>query len=179
MIATGIVVLVYTAFGGYKAVEVTQTAQMAVIFIGLIAAWLVLYQSIAPEMDLRGAWSIASAYGHDQVLDFSWNPSSRYTVWSGLAGGFFLAMAYFGTDQSQVGRYLSGKNLGEIRRGFLVTSLIKFPMQLFVISLGLLLMVQMMLLMLLVHWRQLMMQLLIFQFHQKLEFPFGLWQLVL
>ena len=143
VIATGVVVLAYTAFGGYKAVEVTQTAQMAVIFIGLIAAWLVLYRGISSEMDLRGAWSIASAYGHDQVLDFSWNPSSRYTVWSGLAGGFFLAMAYFGTDQSQVGRYLSGKNLGEIRRGFLVTSLIKFPMQLFVLSLGLLLLVQM------------------------------------
>jgi SSS family transporter len=143
VIATGIVVLAYTAFGGFKAVEVTQTAQMAVIFIGLIAAWMVLYRGISSEMDLRGAWSIASAYGHDQVFDFSWNPSSRYTVWSGLAGGFFLAMAYFGTDQSQVGRYLSGKNLGEIRRGFLVTSLIKFPMQLFVLSLGLLLLVQM------------------------------------
>jgi hypothetical protein len=116
---------------------------MAVILVGLVAAWWVLYQGIPAEVGLGGAWSIASAYGHDQILDWSWNPASRYTVWSGLAGGFFLAMAYFGTDQSQVGRYLSGKSLGEIRRGFLVTGLIKVPMQLFILSLGLLLLVRM------------------------------------
>lgn len=143
VVATGLVVVAYTAFGGYKAVEVTQTAQMAVIMIGLVAAWVVLYQGIPDEMGLKGAWSIASAYGHDQVLDWSWNPASRYTVWSGIAGGFFLAMAYFGTDQSQVGRYLSGKSLTEIRRGFLVTGLVKVPMQLFILSLGLLLLVRM------------------------------------
>jgi len=143
VVATGLVVIAYTAFGGYRAVEVTQTAQMAVILIGLVAAWWVLYRGIPTEMGLSGAWSIASAYGHDQVLDWSWNPGSRYTVWSGLAGGFFLAMAYFGTDQSQVGRYLSGKSLGEIRRGFLVTGLVKVPMQLFILSLGLLLLVRM------------------------------------
>ncbi len=143
VVAIGLVVVAYTAFGGYKAVEVTQTAQMAVIMVGLVAAWLVLYQGIPTEMGLKGAWSIASAYGHDQVLDWSWNPESRYTVWSGIAGGFFLAMAYFGTDQSQVGRYLSGKSLTEIRRGFLVTGLVKVPMQLFILSLGLLLLVRM------------------------------------
>lgn len=143
VVAIGLVVVAYTAFGGYKAVEVTQTAQMAVIMVGLVAAWLVLYQGIPTEMGLKGAWSIASAYGHDQVLDWSWNPASRYTVWSGIAGGFFLAMAYFGTDQSQVGRYLSGKSLTEIRRGFLVTGLVKVPMQLLILSLGLLLLVRM------------------------------------
>ncbi|MEY4650465.1 MAG: hypothetical protein RJA06_538 [Bacteroidota bacterium] len=143
VVAIGLVVVAYTAFGGYKAVEVTQTAQMAVILVGLVAAWWVLYRGIPSEMGLRGAWSVAATYGHDQVLDWSWNPASRYTVWSGLAGGFFLAMAYFGTDQSQVGRYLSGKSLAEIRRGFLVTGLIKVPMQLFILSLGLLLLVRM------------------------------------
>jgi SSS family solute:Na+ symporter len=143
VLVIGAVVIVYTAFGGYKAVEVTQTAQMTVILLGLVAAFIVLLQGLPEGFGWSDVWSLNQAYGHTQILDFEWNPASRYTVWSGLAGGFFLAMAYFGTDQSQVGRYLGGKSLTEIRRGFLFTGLIKFPMQLFILSLGLLLLARM------------------------------------
>ncbi len=80
-----------------------------------------------------------AVYDRTQILDWSLDPANRYTVWSGLAGGFFLAMSYFGTDQSQVGRYLGGKSLREIRIGLTFTSLIKIPMQLFILGLGLLL----------------------------------------
>jgi Na+/proline symporter len=143
VVVIGVVVIAYTTFGGYKAVEVTQTAQMSVILLGLIAAFVILLRGLPEGFGWSDVWALNSAYGHTQILDFEWNPASRYTVWSGLAGGLFLAMAYFGTDQSQVGRYLSGKSLAEVRRGFLFTGLIKFPMQLFILSLGLLLLARM------------------------------------
>ena len=139
ILLTGAVVVFYTVFGGYKAVGVTQTAQMTVIFGGLFAAAYFLLDSLPTGVGLSESWNLMSVYDRTQILDWSLDPANRYTVWSGLAGGFFLAMSYFGTDQSQVGRYLGGKSLREIRIGLTFTSLIKIPMQLFILGLGLLL----------------------------------------
>ena len=139
ILLTGAVVVFYTVFGGYKAVGVTQTAQMTVIFGGLFAAAYFLLDSLPSGVGLSESWDLMAVYDRTQILDWSLDPANRYTVWSGLAGGFFLAMSYFGTDQSQVGRYLGGKSLREIRIGLTFTSLIKIPMQLFILGLGLLL----------------------------------------
>ena len=135
----GAVVVAYTVFGGYKAVGVTQTAQMAVVFGGLFVAAYYLTDHLPQGVGLRESWDLMGVYNRTQVLDWSFDPANRYTVWSGLAGGFFLALSYFGTDQSQVGRYLGGRSLKEIRIGLTFTSLIKIPMQLFILGLGLLL----------------------------------------
>jgi solute:Na+ symporter, SSS family len=139
ILVTGTVVVAYTVFGGYKAVGVTQTSQMVVIFSGLFAAAYFLVEELPNGVGLPEAWNLMGVYDRTQMLDWSLDPANRYTVWSGLAGGFFLAMSYFGTDQSQVGRYLGGKSLREIRVGMTFTGLIKIPMQLFILSLGLLL----------------------------------------
>ncbi len=139
IVLTGAVVVFYTVFGGYKAVGVTQTAQMTVIFSGLFAAAYFLVERMPEGVGLAESWDLMAVYERTKVLDWSIDPANRYTVWSGLAGGFFLAMSYFGTDQSQVGRYLGGKSLREIRIGMSMTGLIKIPMQLFILGLGLLL----------------------------------------
>ncbi|MGA0248443.1 MAG: sodium:solute symporter family transporter, partial [Schleiferiaceae bacterium] len=112
---------------------------MTVIFGGLFAAAYFLLDSLPSGVGLSESWDLMAVYDRTQILDWSLDPANRYTVWSGLAGGFFLAMSYFGTDQSQVGRYLGGKSLREIRIGLTFTSLIKIPMQLFILGLGLLL----------------------------------------
>ncbi len=139
ILITGAVVIIYTVFGGYKAVGVTQSFQMLVVFCGLFASGFVLLYELPTNVGLTQSWALMDVYNRTQILDWSIDPSSRYTVWSGLAGGFFLAMAYFGTDQSQVGRYLGGKSMREIRIGMGFTALIKIPMQLFILGLGLLL----------------------------------------
>ena len=139
ILITGAVVIIYTVFGGYKAVGVTQSFQMLVVFCGLFASGFVLLYELPTNVGLTQSWALMDVYNRTQILDWSIDPSSRYTVWSGLAGGFFLAMAYFGTDQSQVGRYLGGRSMREIRIGMGFTALIKIPMQLFILGLGLLL----------------------------------------
>ena len=139
ILITGAIVILYTVFGGYKAVSLTQSFQMLVVFIGLFAAGFVLIQELPDTMSFSKSWDLMAVYDRTKILDWSFNPSNRYTVWSGLAGGFFLAMAYFGTDQSQVGRYLGGKSKREIRIGMSFTALIKIPMQLFILGLGLML----------------------------------------
>ena len=139
IIITGAIVILYTVFGGYKAVGVTQSFQMVVVFCGLFAAGFVLLNDLPENIGLSESWDLMEVYNRTQILDWSIDPSSRYTVWSGLAGGFFLAMAYFGTDQSQVGRYLGGRSMREIRIGLGFTAIIKIPMQLFILGLGLLL----------------------------------------
>lgn len=139
IIITGAIVILYTVFGGYKAVGVTQSFQMLVVFCGLFAAGFVLLNDLPENIGLSESWDLMAVYNRTQILDWSIDPSSRYTIWSGLAGGFFLAMAYFGTDQSQVGRYLGGRSMREIRIGLGFTAIIKIPMQLFILGLGLLL----------------------------------------
>jgi SSS family transporter len=129
-------VIVYTTFGGNAAVSRTQEFQMTIMLGGLILAFfLVLYQ--LPEgVGLPEAWQIAGITGKTQVVDWSFSWHDRYNVWSGVLGATFLFLSYFGTDQSQVGRYLSGKSLRESRFGLLFNGFVKIPMQLLVLSVG-------------------------------------------
>jgi Na+/proline symporter len=129
-------VIIYTVSGGTKAVTVTQKQQMFVIFAGMLAALFVVIDLIPKEVSFIDAIDIAGATGRMQVLDFSFDLDNRYTVWSGLIGGTFLALSYFGTDQSQVQRYLSGKSIKEMQMGLLFNGLLKVPMQFFILLVG-------------------------------------------
>jgi SSS family transporter len=135
-IIIGVLVIIYTVSGGTKAVTVTQKQQMFVIFAGMLAALFVVIDLIPKEVSFIDAIDIAGATGRMQVLDFSFDLDNRYTVWSGLIGGTFLALSYFGTDQSQVQRYLSGKSIKEMQMGLLFNGLLKVPMQFFILLVG-------------------------------------------
>ncbi|MFD1614039.1 sodium:solute symporter [Gelatiniphilus marinus] len=135
-IAIGILVIIYTVSGGTKAVMVTQKHQMFVIFAGMFAALFIILNLIPEQVSFTKALDIAAASGRMEILDFSFDLENRYTVWSGLIGGAFLALAYFGTDQSQVQRYLSGKSMKEMQMGLIFNGLLKVPMQFFILLVG-------------------------------------------
>ena len=137
-ISIGILVIIYTVSGGTKAVSYTQKYQMAVIFGGLIITFFIIINSFPENVSLFQAVEIASIGDKMKVLDFSFDLENRYTVWSGLIGGTFLALSYFGTDQSQVQRYLSGKSLKEMQLGMIFNGVLKIPMQFFILFLGIL-----------------------------------------
>ncbi len=137
-IIIGILVIVYTVTGGTKAVNVTQKQQMFIIFIGLIITFYIILHQLPEQLDFNNVLQIAGANGKMNILDFSYNPETRYTFWSGITGGFFLMLAYFGTDQSQVGRYLSGKSIKESQMGLIMNGLLKVPMQFFILLTGVL-----------------------------------------
>ena len=132
----GVLVIIYTVSGGTKAVSITQKQQMAIIFIGMFTAFFIILSYLPEEINFSNALSIAGANDKMQILDFSFDFENRYTVWSGLIGGTFLALSYFGTDQSQVQRYLSGKSLKESQLGLLFNGLLKVPMQFFILLVG-------------------------------------------
>lgn len=135
-IAIGILVIIYTVSGGTKAVMVTQKQQMFVIFSGMLAALFIILDLIPDEVSFTNALDIAGASGRMEILDFSFDLENRYNVWSGLIGGTFLALSYFGTDQSQVQRYLSGKSMKEMQMGLIFNGLLKVPMQFFILLVG-------------------------------------------
>lgn len=135
-IIIGVLVIIYTVSGGTKAVTVTQKQQMFVIFAGMLTALFVIIDLIPKEVSFKDAIDIAGATGRMQVLDFSFDLENRYTVWTGLIGGTFLMLSYFGTDQSQVQRYLSGKSMKEMQMGLLFNGLLKVPMQFFILLVG-------------------------------------------
>ncbi len=132
----GVLVIIYTVSGGTKAVSVTQKQQMAVIFAGMFIAFYIILQYLPDDITFSKALEIAGASGKMQVLDFSWDLNNRYTVWTGILGGTFLMLSYFGTDQSQVQRYLSGKSLRESQLGLIFNGLLKVPMQFFILLVG-------------------------------------------
>ncbi len=132
----GILVIIYTVSGGTKAVSVTQKQQMAVIFTGMFIAFFLIISYLPEGITFSKALDIAGASGKMEVLDFSFNLDNRYTFWSGIIGGTFLALSYFGTDQSQVQRYLSGKSIKESQLGLLFNGLLKVPMQFFILLVG-------------------------------------------
>lgn len=136
IIASGIVVIIYTVAGGSDAVSLTQKYQMAVIFAGMIAAFAVLIWKLPPGFGFSSAMTIASGMNKLDAVDFSPNMQSRYTFWSGTIGGLFLALSYFGTDQSQVQRYLSAGSLRESRLGLMFNGIFKIPMQFGILLLG-------------------------------------------
>jgi Na+/proline symporter len=135
-IVIGVLVIIYTVSGGTKAVTVTQKHQMFVIFAGMLTALFIIIDLIPDDVSFGDAIDIAGATGKMQVLDFSFDLENRYTVWTGLIGGTFLMLSYFGTDQSQVQRYLSGKSMKEMQMGLLFNGLLKVPMQFFILLVG-------------------------------------------
>ncbi|MEY8848738.1 sodium:solute symporter [Psychroserpens sp. XS_ASV72] len=135
-IIIGVLVIIYTVSGGTKAVNVTQKHQMVVIFTGMIIAFVIILNKLPEDITFTKALEIAGASGKMEVLDFSFDFNNRYTVWSGLIGGTFLMLSYFGTDQSQVQRYLSGKSLKEMQIGMMFNGLLKVPMQFFILMVG-------------------------------------------
>jgi Na+/proline symporter len=137
-LAIGVAVIVYTVAGGTRAVSQTQKQQMVVMLGGMVVAAIAIVLRLPADLTFGGAVRLAGTLGKMNVVDFSFNPDSRYTVWSGLTGGFFLAMSYFGTDQSQVQRYLSGRSITESRLGLLFNGLFKVPMQALILFVGVL-----------------------------------------
>jgi solute:Na+ symporter, SSS family len=131
-----IFVIIYTVFGGGEAVSVTQEQQMIVILSGLVVAFIVMIFKMPADVHLTDALNIAGKLGKTNVISFKFDLSDRYNFWSGIFGGTFLFLSYFGTDQSQVQRYLSGKTLSESRLGLLFNGVIKLPMQFLVLSVG-------------------------------------------
>ena len=136
IIIIGILVIIYTVSGGTKAVSMTQKQQMAVIFIGMFVAFFLIISYLPENITFTKALDIASASGKMNILDFSFDFNNRYTFWSGVIGGTFLALSYFGTDQSQVQRYLSGKSVKEMQMGLIFNGLLKVPMQFFILLVG-------------------------------------------
>lgn len=135
-IIIGILVIIYTVSGGTKAVSVTQKQQMFIIMVGMFFAFFFILGSLPTDVSFSEALKIAGANGKLEVLDFSLDTNNRYTFWSGITGGFFLALAYFGTDQSQVQRYLSGKSVRESQLGLIFNGVFKIPMQFFILLVG-------------------------------------------
>lgn len=136
--AIGILVIIYTVSGGTKAVNVTHKQQMFVIMTGMFITFFIILDSLPDELSFTNVLHIAGANDKMDIVNFSFDPEERYTIWSGIAGGFFLALAYFGTDQSQVGRYLSGKSIRESQMGLIMNGFLKVPMQFFILLIGVL-----------------------------------------
>ncbi|ALM47663.1 sodium:solute symporter [Flavobacterium psychrophilum] len=135
-VVIGVMIIIYTVSGGTKAVNVTHKQQMFVIFTGMAITFFIIMQYLPEELNFNNAMHIAGANEKLNIIDFSFDPEKRYTIWSGIAGGFFLALAYFGTDQSQVQRYLSGKSVRESQMGLIMNGLLKVPMQFFILLIG-------------------------------------------
>lgn len=132
----GGVVVIYTVAGGSKAVNYTQLAQMAVILGGMFIAGYMIVQKLPADMSFGDAATIAGQMGKLNAIDLSFDLDNRYNIWSGLIGGLFLALSYFGTDQSQVSRYLNGKSVTQSRLGLLMNGLVKIPMQFSILFIG-------------------------------------------
>ena len=135
-IVIGVLVIVYTFSGGTKAVNITQKQQMFVIMSGMFITFFLILRYLPNDMTFTSALHIAGANDKMNIVNFSFDPEEKYTFWSGITGGFFLALAYFGTDQSQVGRYLSGRSVKESQMGLIMNGLLKVPMQFFILLTG-------------------------------------------
>ncbi|MFT4683692.1 MAG: SSS family solute:Na+ symporter [Urechidicola sp.] len=135
-IIIGFLVIIYTVSGGTKAVNVTQKQQMIIIFIGMLIAFFMIMSQLPADITFSKALEIAGASDKMQIIDFSFDLNNRFTVWTGVLGGTFLMLSYFGTDQSQVQRYLSGKSVRESQLGLIFNGLLKVPMQFFILLIG-------------------------------------------
>ena len=135
-ILIGLLVIIYTVSGGTRAVNYTQKYQMGIIFVGLLICLVVIINLLPENVSFRNAIDIAGTNSKLEILNFSFDLENRYTIWSGLIGGTFLMMSYFGTDQSQVQRYLSGKSLRDMQLGMIFNGILKIPMQFFILFIG-------------------------------------------
>ena len=136
VVLVGFLVISYTMVGGTKAVNVTQKQQMFIIFLGMFIVFGFILNQFPKGIGLSKALEIAGKNGKLNIIDFSLDLNNRYTFWSGLTGGLFLALSYFGTDQSQVQRYLSGKTIKESQMGLIMNGILKVPMQFFILLVG-------------------------------------------
>jgi SSS family transporter len=132
----GLLVVMYTVLGGTRAVSITQKQQMTVMLAGLAVAAVVVILRLPDGVSVAGAVQVAGAAGRMNAISFGLDLNDRYNFWSGLIGGFFLALSYFGTDQSQVQRYLSGSSVAESRLGLLFNGIFKIPMQFLILFIG-------------------------------------------
>ncbi len=132
----GLLVILYTVYGGTRAVSYTQMLQMAIIFSGLAMAGYMVVHLLPRQVGFSDALHIAGKLGRTNAIDTKFDLSNRYNLWSGIIGGFFLQLSYFGTDQSQVGRYLTGKSIAQSRLGLVMNGLLKIPMQFLILLIG-------------------------------------------
>lgn len=132
----GILVIIYTVSGGTKAMSITQKFQMGVIMVGMFIAFGMIIYLLPENLGFGKALHVAGKLGKLEVVDFSLDFEKRYTFWSGITGGLFLALSYFGTDQSQVQRYISGTSITQSRLGLMFNALLKIPMQFFILMVG-------------------------------------------
>ena len=137
-ILMGGMVLTYTVVGGTKAISYTHLQQMIVITVAMVLAGVIVVMMLPENIGLVKALKIAGKANHTDVVSFDFNPKDRYNLWSGLIGGFFLQLSYFGTDQSQVGRYLTGESITQSRLGLVMNGLLKIPMQFLILLVGVL-----------------------------------------
>ncbi|MCK6650173.1 MAG: sodium:solute symporter, partial [Bacteroidia bacterium] len=132
----GFLVILYTVYGGTKAVSYTQLLQMSIIFAGLFLAAFMVVHLLPENVGFIDALHIAGKMEKLNAIDTTFDLNNRYNIWSGIIGGFFLQLSYFGTDQSQVGRYLTGSSVTQSRLGLVMNGLVKIPMQFFILLLG-------------------------------------------
>jgi solute:Na+ symporter, SSS family len=136
-----ILVIIYTVYGGTKAVSYTHLLQMLIIFSAMFLAGYMIVHMLPEGFGFSETYHLAEKLGKINTIDTKFDLNNRYNVWSGLIGGFFLALSYFGTDQSQVGRYLAGKSIKESRMGLIMNGIVKIPMQFLILLIGALLVV--------------------------------------
>ena len=136
IILIGIAVILYTTVGGTNAVNKTHIFQMVIITAGMFSSFIVIYYLLPDDISIIDAAYVAGKLGKLNAIDFTFDLSNRYTIWSGLIGGTFLSLSYFGTDQSQVQRYLAGSSVKDSRMGLLVNGLVKLPMQFIILFIG-------------------------------------------
>ena len=141
VILVGSLIILYTVVGGSRAVSLTHKHQMIVIFIGLIVLFTFLLNFILKDISFYNSLQLMGLFDKNNAINLSFDFSEKYTIWSGLFGGFFLSLSYFGTDQSQVSRYINGKNIKESQMGLIFNAFMKIPLQFFILFIGLLLFV--------------------------------------
>ena len=135
-IISGGLVMIYTVTGGARAVSHTHLQQMGIVTFGMVIAGFTVVKLLPDDVSFTDALHVAGKMGKTNVIDFTFDLSNRYNVWSGIIGGFFLQLSYFGTDQSQVGRYLTGSSVGQSRLGLAMNGLLKIPMQFLILMVG-------------------------------------------
>ncbi|HNP97002.1 MAG TPA: sodium:solute symporter, partial [Cyclobacteriaceae bacterium] len=134
----GSLVMIYTVSGGTRAVSMTQKYQLTIIMVGMIIAGMTAFYKLPKDITFTEAFQMAGEMGKLNLINLSFDLSDRYNIWSGLIGGLFLFLSYFGADQSQVGRYLGGKSVGQSRLGLIFNGLLKVPMQFVILYIGIL-----------------------------------------
>src|SRR5947207_415792 len=135
-ILIGGLVILYTALGGTKAVSWTPVPQLLIALGGMVVALAIAIRALPHDVTMLDAFRVAGRMGRLNAIDFRFDVTTPYNFWSGMIGGLLVALSYFGTDQSQVQRYLTGETEAESKLGLLFNGLVKVPMQFFILFVG-------------------------------------------